>query len=133
MSNVCLEVRAVDQYVIEEHKYKISQVMLEYVILEVLERRGSIGKSKWHYQLLEMATEGSESCLVNVLGLHPDLVVARPQVKFGEDMCPMQLIRRSSMMGIENLFLIVCPFNIRESTQSLCEVSFLLTKIIGEA
>jgi hypothetical protein len=94
VANVCFKIRTVNQNVIEENYNKIPQVMLENVIHECLKRSRCVRKTKRHYHVLKVTTEGSESRLVDVFRLHADLVVARPQVQLGKDMCTMQFIQK---------------------------------------
>ena len=51
-------------------------------------------QDKWHDQKLEVAKVTMEGCLLYVLLPHPNLMVPRPYMYFGEKFISMQLIHR---------------------------------------
>lgn len=76
---------AVDQNVVKENEYKAMKKWGKHRVHQRLERRRSIGEAEWHHQELKVALVCAERRLVDVVGMHPHLVVARAQIQLGEE------------------------------------------------
>jgi hypothetical protein len=76
---------AVYQDVLEEDEDTMSEKQLQDGVHERLERRGHVGEAERHHQELEVAVMGAERRLVNVVWMHPHLMVPTAQIKLGED------------------------------------------------
>lgn len=81
---VCLG-RTIYQDVVEENQCELSDEGLQDVIHESLESGWCIGKAEWHYKKLEMTTMCPESCLVDVAGMHSNLMISTAKIKLGEE------------------------------------------------
>ena len=68
--------RAVDENVIEKDQHKQSQVGVKDIVHQRPECGRRVGEAKGHHSELVVAVVRSESCLGNVIGVHPHPVVA---------------------------------------------------------
>jgi hypothetical protein len=66
---------------------------VEDVVHRGLKSRGRVGEAERHHHELEVAMMGPERRLGNVVRVHAHLMVARPEVEFGEEARPMELIK----------------------------------------
>ena len=83
----------VNKNVIKENKNKFPKVGIQEFIHETLEGRWSIAKPKRHHQELIMAIMSFESGLWNIFFLHPNLVITRTKIQFGEETSTLELIQ----------------------------------------
>jgi hypothetical protein len=67
--------RAVDEYIIKKHQNKLMKERPKHGVRQTLERRQRVREPEGHHQELEVALMGLECCFLNVLGVHPHLVV----------------------------------------------------------
>ena len=70
------QVRAIDEYVIKEYQYEFSKIWFKNCVHKGLKSGWGIGESKGYHQKFEMPMMSSKGCFVNILELHPDLMVA---------------------------------------------------------
>jgi hypothetical protein len=75
---------AKNKNVVEEHEHEVVDEVMQNSIHERLECRRRIGEAEQHYQVLKMAVANVERRFLDVGVVHPDLVVAAPQIKLGE-------------------------------------------------
>jgi hypothetical protein len=87
MPQVVCPRRTIYQEVVEENKCELPDEGLHDVIHESLESGWCIVKAKWHYKKLEMTTMCPESYLVDVAGMHSDLMISTANIKLGEEAC----------------------------------------------
>jgi hypothetical protein len=59
-----------------------------------LEGSWRVGQPERHDEIFEMTTESAKCYLVNVLGPRPNLMVPRPKIQLGEDVCTMKFIKK---------------------------------------
>jgi hypothetical protein len=67
---------AVDEYIIEENQHELAEERPQDVIHESLECRRSVAQPERHDQELVEAVVSAERSLGDILGAHPDLVIA---------------------------------------------------------
>ena len=92
MLQVLLPSAAVDNNIIKEDQYKISQITMEDVVHARLESCWGIGQSKGHYQKLKIPIVTSEHFLRDILLPHLDLMIPGSQINLGEVFRSPQLI-----------------------------------------
>jgi hypothetical protein len=74
-----------DKDVVEVDDDEVVKVGAEDIVHEALEGGGGVGEAEGHDRVFEVAVAGAEGGLVDVLFGDPDLVIAVPEVDFGED------------------------------------------------
>jgi hypothetical protein len=84
----------VDEIIIEKHQYELVEVRAEHVVHQGLECRRGIGKAEWHHQEFIVAVVRPECHYVDVVEVHPHLVVPRAQVELGEEASPVKLVEQ---------------------------------------
>jgi hypothetical protein len=94
VAEMSLQVRTIYQDVIKEHKDEVAQIIFENIIHQGLKGSWCVGQTERHDEIFEMTTESAKCYLVNVLGPHPNLVVPRPKIQLGKDLCTMQFIKK---------------------------------------
>ena len=102
-----VERRAVCQNIIQKNYDVLACCRGEDHVHDTLKCRWSIRHAERHHTKLEMAVVGFEGRFGFVLLAHMYLVVARAQIKLGEEEAPANSLRSSSMIGKGNMFLIV--------------------------
>jgi hypothetical protein len=105
---------------------------MEDMIHEALEGGGGITQAKGHDQKLIMALMSAKGHLGNVCLFHTYLVIARGKIKFSKEVAPLNSSRRSSMIGMGNLSLMVSLLRAWKLGHILQEPSFFGTMTTGE-
>jgi hypothetical protein len=82
----------VNQYVVEEDEDKPAEEGSENIVHKCLKRRRRVRQAERHDEELEEALVRAECCLLHVVVIHPDLVVAGAQIKLGEEDCTLKFI-----------------------------------------
>jgi hypothetical protein len=82
------------QYIVEEDEDEAAQKRTEHVIHQCLERSRGVAQPERHGEELVEAIMCAERGLVDVVGVHPNLVVAGTEVQFGEKPRTPQLIEK---------------------------------------
>ena len=103
MLQVLLPSADVDNNIIKEDQYKISQMTMEDVVHLRLESFWGIGQSKGHHQKLKIPIVTYERCLGDILLPYLDPMILRSQINLGE-------VFRSPQLIHEFLFFIVFLF-----------------------
>jgi hypothetical protein len=80
---VCLGF-SIDEDIIKENKYKMTEKRMEDMIHEALEGGGGITQAKGHDQKLIVALMSSKGSLGNACLFHTYLVVSRMKIKFSK-------------------------------------------------
>ena len=76
MNKMNIQILAIHQDVIKKDQNKSSEERLLNLIHEGLECGRSIGETERHHQELIMPLMSSESCLLYIIFLHPNLMIA---------------------------------------------------------
>jgi len=74
-----------DKYIVEIYNDELVRHIREYIVHEVLKRRGGIGHAEGHYKVLERAVAGAERGFPLIALADSDIVVASAEVDFGVD------------------------------------------------
>jgi hypothetical protein len=90
--SMLLQVLAIDKNVVEEYEDKLPEVLGEDVIHQMLECSWSVAQPEWHHQVFVVTKMSTEGRFGNISWIHPDLVISRTEVKFGENCSAMQFI-----------------------------------------
>jgi hypothetical protein len=103
----------VNQDIIKEDEYKPAKEGPQDFVHQGLERGQGIRQAKRHDQEFKQALMRAEHCFVNVVSVHEHLVVARPEIKLGEESRAMKLIQellhnRSRKLILDRL-TVECP------------------------
>ncbi|BAU01026.1 hypothetical protein VIGAN_11017800 [Vigna angularis var. angularis] len=91
MLSLCLRV---DENIIYKNDHKLVQVWPKDAVHIIHEHRRSVCYSKWHHYILVVSITRPKSSFLDVVLLHPDLVIPRTQINLREHRCPMQLIQQ---------------------------------------
>jgi hypothetical protein len=83
---------AVDEDIIEEDEDEPTEERPQDVVHEHLERRRGVAQPEQHHHELIEAVVCAERGLGNVLGAHPDLMVAGAEIQLGEEAGTVELI-----------------------------------------
>lgn len=94
MRDVCVEIGAINKYVIEEHCDIFSQKRPECVIHGRLECRRHVTESKRHDSELIMAQMSSKSRFMNIFVGHADLMKSLTQIELGEARRLPQIVQK---------------------------------------
>jgi hypothetical protein len=92
MLKVGFPICTIDEDVIKQDKEKQSKIRFENFIHEDLDCRRGITNSKRHNQEFIMAFTNAKNCFRNVFLFHPNLMVARVKIQFGELLSSMKFI-----------------------------------------
>ena len=85
---------AINQYVIKKNKDVPSQECLENIGHQGLECRRSIGESKRHDQKFVVAIMGAKGGLMDVVGLHSDLMISELKIQLSEECHTMEFVKQ---------------------------------------
>src|SRR3954469_14168608 len=88
-----VEVRTIDQDVVEINYNAVVEERTEDVIDKALEGDRGIGETEGHHCELVMTVARAKGRFGHVFILNADLVVARAKVKFGEHSCTLDTIK----------------------------------------
>lgn len=83
---------AVDEDIVEEDEYEPVKKRPQDGVHQGLERGRCVGQAKRHDQEFKQALMGVERHFVDVVVEHEDLVVARLQIKLGEESRAMEFV-----------------------------------------
>jgi hypothetical protein len=86
-------VLGVDQNVIQVNDHKFINKGAEDIVHEAHEGGGSIGEAKGKNQEFITSKTSLERSLVDVIGMDPGLMITRPEIKGGEVLGAMELIK----------------------------------------
>jgi hypothetical protein len=75
---------AIDQNIVKEHEHEVAKERAKNLVHEGLERCRGIGQAEGHDHELEMPVMSPERCLVDIIGVHVDLVISAAKVELGE-------------------------------------------------
>jgi hypothetical protein len=84
----------VNQYVIEEDEDKPTEEGSENIVHKCLKRRRRVRQAERHDEELKEALMRAEGCLLHIIVVHSDLVVAGAQIKLGEEDCAPKFIEK---------------------------------------
>jgi hypothetical protein len=84
----------VNQYVVEEDEDKPAEERSENIVHKHLKCHRCVRQAERHDEELEEALVCAEGCLLHIVVVHPDLVVARAQIKLGEEDCTPKFIEK---------------------------------------
>jgi hypothetical protein len=84
---------AIDEDIIKEHKDKLSQMALKYLIHQTFKYDRSISQAKKHDHEFIVPIINLECHLINILKRHSDLVVTRSKVYLRKDSGTNQLLQ----------------------------------------
>jgi hypothetical protein len=85
---------AVDMDIVEEDQDEAPKEWMKYHVHERLECCRRVGEAERHYQELIQAFVCSERRLVDVVGGHAHLVIARAEVELGEELGSAKFIKQ---------------------------------------
>ena len=85
---------AINQCVIKKNEDVPSQECSENIIHQGLECRRSIGESKWHDQKFIVFIMGAKGGLMDVVGLHSDLIISVLQIQLSEECRTMEFVKQ---------------------------------------
>jgi hypothetical protein len=84
----------VDEDDIKKDKDKMMQKGFKYFVHETLKGGRCIANAKGHHQELVMASMSEKNIVRNICLLHANLVIAREEIDFGEDLSTLELIQK---------------------------------------
>lgn len=90
---VALPSRAVDQDVIEEDENKATKYGFEDSVHESLEGGRCVRYTKRHDSELIMTFVSSKSCILNIIRVYADLMIASFEIELGEDVGTVDLVK----------------------------------------
>lgn len=83
----------IDQNVSEINKHKEIQHISEDIIYQGLKNSGGVGESKWHHQVLIVATGCDEGCFPLIPLTEPNEMVGVAKVELGENPGPLKKLK----------------------------------------
>src|SRR3954470_23200787 len=84
----------IDQNIINEHNYKLIQIIMKDPIHILHEYTRCISNTKRHNRILIMTIPCPKSSLLNILRLHTNLMIPRPQINLAKHTSSNQLIHQ---------------------------------------
>ena len=85
---------AINQCVIKKNKDVPSQECSKNIVHQGLECRQSIGESKRHDQKFVVAIMGAKGGLMDVVGLHSDLMISGLKIQLSEECRTMEFVKQ---------------------------------------
>jgi hypothetical protein len=85
--------RAIYQNVIKEYQGELSDERLQYIIHQSLECGWRISQAERHDYKFEGTTMCTEGCFVDVIRVHPDLMITTPEIQLCEETCTSEFIK----------------------------------------
>ena len=85
---------AINQYVIKKNKDVPSQECSENIVHQGLECRRSIDESKGHDQKFVVAIIGAKGGLMDIVGLHSDLMISGLKIQLSEECRTMEFVKQ---------------------------------------
>jgi len=81
------------EYIIKKYKDEPAKEWLEDVVHESLKSSRRVGEAERHHHELVVTPVRAERCLLDVIRVHPDLMVAAMKVDLGEVPCTLELVQ----------------------------------------
>src|SRR3954470_17685664 len=94
MLNMIIFTLGIDQNIINEHNHKMIQIIVENPIHILHEYTRCISHTKRHNRILIMTIPRPKSSLLNILRLHTNLMIPRPQINLAKHTSSNQLIHQ---------------------------------------